>query len=64
MTRNRVAPGSGQRKLAHRATRHSHTGSPMRGTSQDDKPTDEPDTGRFARPDTGVVPKCILSTHG
>ena len=64
MIRNRVAPGQGQQKLAHRATRNSPTGSPMRGTSQEDKSLDEPDPGRVARPDTGEVPKCILSTHG
>jgi hypothetical protein len=64
MTRNRLAPGTGHRNSAHRAKHRSQTGSPMRGTSQDDKPTDEPDTGRVARPDTGVVLKCILSTHG
>ena len=64
MIRNRVAPGTGQRKLAHRVTRNSYAGSPMRGTSQEDKSTDEPDPGRIARSDTGVVPKCILRTHG
>jgi len=64
MNRNRVAPGLGQANPAHRATRESHTGSPMRGTSQDDTSTDEPDPGHTARPYTGVVLKCILSTHG
>ena len=64
MTRNRVAPGMGHGKPAHRATRESQTGSPVRGTSQDDKSTDEPDPGRIARPNTGVVPKCTLNTHG
>jgi hypothetical protein len=64
MTRNRVAPGSGHGKPAHRATREFRTGSPMRGTSQVDKQSDEPDPGPYARPDTGVVLKCILNTHG
>ena len=64
MIRIRVAPGKGQQKLAHRATRNSQTGSPMRGTSQEDKTLDEPDPGHIARSLTGVVPKCILSTHG
>ena len=64
MTRNRVASGTGQKKSAHRANRHSQTGFPMRGLSQDDKPTDEPDIGPHARTATGVKLKCIRNTHG
>ena len=64
MTRNRVAPGTGQKNVAHRADRHSQTGSPKRGASQGDKPTDEPDTGPLARTAIGVKLKCIRNTHG
>ena len=64
MNRNRVAPALGQKKLAHRATRNSHAGSRSNGASQHVKPIDEPDPGHLARPNTGVVLKCILSTHG
>ncbi len=64
MNRKRVAPGTGQMKVAHRANRNSQTGSPTRGTSQDCKPIDEPDTGPYARTATGVKLKCILITHG
>ena len=49
MTRNRVAPGTGQKIVAQRANRQSQTGSPTRGLSQEDKPTDEPDIGQHAR---------------
>ena len=64
MNRKRVSPALGQLKMARRATRNSHDGSPMRGTSQNDKPTDEPDTGPYVRTATGVKFKCIRNTHG
>lgn len=64
MMRNRVAPGSGHGKPAQSAKRELQTGSPIRGMSPNDKPSDEPDPGRSARPTTGVRRKCILKTHG
>ncbi len=64
MNRKRVSPALGHRQLAHRATRNSQSGSPMRGTSQERKPTDEPDIGPHARTTTGVKFKCIRNTHG
>lgn len=64
MIRHRVAPGSGHRNPALCAHRESQTGAPVRGASQKDKPTDDPDPGPGARPTTGVRLKCILNTHG
>ena len=64
MNRKQVAPALGQMKRAHRATRQAQPGSPMRGTSQASKPTDETDTGPYARTAIGVKFKCIRNTHG
>lgn len=64
MIRHRVAPGVGQGKRPQRAARNQKIGSPMRGASQNDKPSDEPEPGRGARIDRGVEPQCIRNTHG
>ena len=64
MNRKRIAPALGQRNMARRATRNSQTGSPMRGTNQECRPTDEIDTGLHTRTAIGVKLKCIRNTHG